>query len=149
MNGLSEMSMQQIIMNFTIPPSFDDLQVIAGDVIDNIPEELLEHFEDIDIQIDDVVGEAIEMELNLDDPFDLLVMFTSGKEISPGVESKSTNETDMLTLYRRPILDLWCEEGEDLTVLIRQIIIEELGRAFDLSDDDVEEMVGRHHQGLL
>jgi len=143
------MSTQQIIMNFTVPPSFDDLSVIANDIIGNLPEELLEHFEEIEVQIEDVVDEATEMELNLDDAFDLLLMFKSGKEISPGVEAKSAGGQDVLILYRRAILDLWCEEGEDLSVMIRQIIVEELGRAFEFSEDDIEEFVSRHHQGLL
>lgn len=143
------MSTQQIIMNFTVPPSFDDLHVIAGDVLGSLPDEFLEHFEEIDVQIEDVVGEALEIELNLDDPFDLLLVFKSGKEISPGVEKKAPDGEDVLVLYRRPILDLWCEEGEDLAMMIRQLIVEELGRAFEFSDDDIEEISSRHHQGLL
>ena len=143
------MNTQQIIMNFTVPPSFDDLQVISNGVLESLPEEFSEHFEEIDIQIEDVVEEALEMELNLDDPFDLLLMFKSGKEISPGVEKKAPDGDDVLVLYRRPILDLWCEEGEDLPALIRQLIVEELGRAFEFSDDDIEEIASRHHQGML
>ena len=88
-------------------------------------------------------------ELDLDDPFDLLILYKSGKEISPGVVRKTANDDDVLILFRRPILDLWCESGEDLSLLVRTAMVEELGRHFEFSDDDIEEMSERHYQGML
>jgi len=46
-------------------------------------------------------------------------------------------------------LDLWCETGEDLSGLLREVVIEEISRAFDYSEDDIIEMMGRHHQGMF
>ncbi|MDB2683036.1 metallopeptidase family protein [Alphaproteobacteria bacterium] len=143
------MCAQQIIMSYTVPPSFDDLSVMTREILDSLPEELIEYCEDLEVVIEDVPDEAIMQEFELEDPFELLVLFRKGNEIVPGVESKSTDGEDRFVLYRRSILDLWCEEGEDLTILIRQLVIEELGRMFDFSDEDVEEMVARHHQGML
>ncbi len=143
------MCAQQIIMSYTVPPSFDDLDVMTREILNTLPEELLEFCEELEVVIEDIPDEAIEQEFDLEDPFDLLVLFRKGNEISPGVETKSPTGENRLVLFRRSILDLWCEEGEDLTVLIRQLVIEELGRIFDFSDDDVEDMVSRHHQGML
>ena len=143
------MESQRIIMNFTVPPSQDDLEVIAGDVLTDLPDELVEFCEGLSIAIEDIADEAVEQELDLDDAFDLLALFRSGKEISPGVEKKTANDEDVLFLYRRPILDLWCEAGEDLAALVRRLIIEELGRQFEFTDDEIEDMADRHHQGLL
>lgn len=143
------MDRQRIIMNFTIAPSLEDIEAMSASVLETLPEELLRFCEKLKISVEELADETTEQELDLDDPFDLLGLFKSGKEISPGIERKTTEDDDILYLYRRAILDMWSETGEDLTVLIRQVMIEELGRNFDFSEDDIEEMAQRHYQGLL
>lgn len=143
------MTAQQIVMNFATPPSIEDLQVIAGEILDTLPDELLEHTEKLALDIEDFPDEATEQEQNVEDPFELPLLFRNGKEIYPGVERKTAGQQNVLFLYRRPILDLWCESCDDLFGLVRQLMIEELGRAFEFSDSDIEEMVDRHYQRLL
>ena len=143
------MNRQEIIMNFSAPPSLDDLQVIANGQLELMPDELSDHIEDLAIQIEDMPDDLVEAEMELEDPYELLALFQSGKQISPGVEKKSANDDDVLILYRRPILDMWCESGEDLTGIIREIMIEELATNFEFSDDDIEEMTSRHYQSML
>ena len=143
------MDQQRIIMNFTVPPSAEDLEVLASSEIENLPEELLEFCEGLAVQVEEMADEALEQEQNLDDPFDLVALYRKGSEISPGVERKTANDDDMLIVFRRPLLDMWCEHGEDLGALMRQVLIEEVGREFDFSDDEIEEMNERHYQGYL
>ncbi len=143
------MDSKQIIMSFSTPPSMDDLEVMAGEIIETLPEELAEFCDSMAIQIEDMADEALEDELDLDDAFDLLALYRSGKEISPGVERKTANDDDLLIIFRRPVLDLWCETGEDLTHILRQTMIEEIGRNFDFSTDEIDEMTERHYQGML
>ncbi len=143
------MDRKQIIMNFSMPPGLDDLEVMALAIVDNLPEELDEFCEDLVVVVEEFPDEALEAELDLDDPYELLSFYRSGKELSPGVEKKSGKEDDVLMLFRRPLLDLWCENHEDLNGLIRQAIIEELGKSFDFSEDEIEDMVARHDQSLL
>jgi predicted Zn-dependent protease with MMP-like domain len=140
---------QQIIMNFSVPPSDDDLSVIAGEQLQNLPDELLEFCDEITIQVEDIPDEATESDLELEDPYELLVLYKAGKEVTPGVEKKAANDDDVLIIYRRPILDVWCETGEDLTQIVREAMIEEIGNHFDFSDDEIEEMTARHYQGML
>lgn len=139
----------QIIMNFSTPPSIDDLNVIATSQFELMPDEIADQVENISIQIEDMPDEATEAEMELDDPYELVALFKSGKQISPGVEKKSANDDDVLILYRRPILDMWCETCEDLTSLVRDIMIEEIASNLDFSEDDIEEMASRHYQGML
>jgi predicted Zn-dependent protease with MMP-like domain len=47
-------------------------------------------------------------------------------------------DLDMIFLYRRPILDYWCESGEDLRRLVRHVRIHEIGHHFGFSDGDME-----------
>ncbi|MCB1783952.1 MAG: metallopeptidase family protein [Alphaproteobacteria bacterium] len=144
------MDSQRIIMNFTMPPGVDDLEALAASVIEALPDELLRFCDDsLAVVVEDLVDETDEADLDLDDPFDLLAQYKNGKQISPGVERKMANDEDVLILYRRPILDMWCETEEDLSSLLRQIMIEELGRQFEFSEDDIDDMTKRHYQGML
>lgn len=132
---------QHIIMNYTFSPSIEDIEVLAASIIENLPDDLIRHCETLKIAVEDLVDEATENELDLDDPFELLAIFKSGSEISPGVLKKSSGGEDTLFLYRRAILDMWCETGEDLGTIMRHVIIEELGRSFDFTEDDIISMV--------
>lgn len=143
------MSGQHIIMNFSVPPSPDDLLVIVHDVLETLPHELSDYTDDLVVEIEEFPDAVIEQELDLEDPYDLCALFRSGNEITPGVEKKSSKDDDRLIIYRRPVLDLWCDTGFDIFAVTRQVIIEELGRHFNFSDDEIEDLVSRHHQGML
>ncbi len=143
------MECQRIVMNYTVPPGVEDLEDIASFLWDSLPEELISRCDDLAVAVEEVADDTTLDDLEIDDPFELLALYRDGKEISPGVARKIASEDDVLILYRRPILDMWCETQEDLQNLIRQVVIEELGRYFEFSDDDIEEMTERHYQGLL
>ncbi len=140
---------QQIIMNYSVPPGTEEMEAMAGVMLEALPEELLEYCDGLALRVEDFPDEGIVEELDLEDPYDILALYRSGKEIAPGVEKKTANDDDLLLLYRRPLLDMWCESGDDLMALIRQVMIEEIARHFDFSDEDIEEMSRRHYQGML
>ena len=143
------MDRQQIIMSFSVPPSAEDLQSIAKTALDSLPEELVELCEGLAIQVEDIPDESLEQEFELETPYDMIALFRSGSQITPGVESKVANDDDVLILFRRPLLDMWCETGDDLSAVVRQVMIEELAANFDFSEDEIEEMSRRHFQGML
>lgn len=140
---------QHIVMNFSVPPSADDLVVIANEQVEAMPDELAEYCEDLLIQIEEFPDESVETDLELDDPYELLALYRPGKEVSPGVEKKVANDDDILILYRRPILDAWSDSGEDLAHVIREAMIEEIANHYDFTEDDIEDMTSRHYQGRL
>lgn len=143
------MDRQEIIMNFNTPPSLEDMKVIAEAVLEALPEELMEFCDDLAIEIEDFPDETLEQELELEDPYELVALYRSGSQISPGVEKKVANDDDILMLFRRPLLDLWCETCDDLNSVVRQAMIEELGQNFEFSEDEIDEMAERHYQGML
>ena len=131
------------------PPSADDIVEMAKDILAVLPEEILEYCETLGLQCEEVADEAVQQQMDLDDPYELLALYRSGKEIFPGVQRKVANDDDILVLYRRPILDLWCELGEDISNILREVMIEELAQNFDFSEEEIEEMTARHHQGMF
>ncbi len=136
-------------MSFSAAPSAEDILEIGREILESLPEEILEHCETLALQCEEVADEATESEMELDDPYELLALYRSGKEISRGVQRKVANDDDVLILYRRPILDMWCEIGEDLKEILREVMIEELGQNFEFSEEEIAEMSRRHHQGLF
>jgi predicted Zn-dependent protease with MMP-like domain len=143
------MDQHKIIMTFSAPPSADDIQQMAEEIYDTLPEEILEFCETLVIQVEEETDDATMADMEIDDPYELVALYRSGKDIAPGVKRKVANDDDVLILYRRSILDLWCETCEDLNSVIREVMIEELGQNFEFSEDEIEEMARRHHQGMF
>lgn len=143
------LSRHEIIMNFTTSPSLDDLSVMARQILESLPDELAVSCEELSLQVEEFPDEVIEEEMDLSTPYELLALFRSGKEIAPGVQKKVANEEDALLLFRRPILDLWCETGDDLATLVREVVIEEIARGLEFSEEDIKEMVLRAHQNAM
>lgn len=118
-------------------PNLADFEIMAEDALALIPEDLRRLAADVVIRIEDFPDEETEREMELASPFDLLGLYRwialTEKSVShPG------DQPDMVFLYRRPILDYWCETGEDLQHLIRHVLIHEIGHHFGFSDDDME-----------
>lgn len=132
-----------MVMNFTTPPSLEDLEAIAQAHLEYLPEELLEYCEDLILEVEELPDESLEADLELESPFDIFALYKSGAEISPGILAKNSDEEDRLILFRRPILDYWCETCDDLGLVVRQILISEIGQKFDFEEDEIEEMTER------
>jgi predicted Zn-dependent protease with MMP-like domain len=75
--------------------------------------------------------------MGLETEFDLLGLYR-GVPLDLAEAAGSRQDLDMIFLYRRPLLDYWCETGEDLAHLVRHVLIHEIGHHFGFSDDDME-----------
>lgn len=135
---------QEIIMNFSTPPSDDDLLVIARNCIENLPDEFADFCKDLEITVEDFVDELTESQLESDDPYEVLLFLKSGKEISPGIESTNAVDNDNLILYRRAIIDYWAEMSEDFSELVSRIIFEEIAAEHEYTPDEITEMVSNY-----
>lgn len=122
---------------FTVPPSLADIEDIAHRAYATIPEELLRFVTDVVIRIEDFPDEETGREMGLESPFDLLGLYR-GVSLDRQSVMDAPNDIDMIFLYRAPILDYWCETGEDLTHIVRHVLIHEIGHHFGLSDGDMQ-----------
>lgn len=139
-------SRQEIIMNFSTPPNNDDIAVFARQALESLPDELSGKCEELVLEIEEFPDDATMQDLEVESPYELLALYHSAKEISPGVQKKIANGEDKIVVYRRPLLDIWCETGEDLGLLVREVIIEELARGFEFSEDDIQDMISNHRE---
>ena len=120
-------------------PSLEDFERIAEDAYQAIPDELRRHTAGVVIRIEDFPDAETEDEMGLESPFELLGLYR-GVALTEKSVSDPIAEPDMVFLYRRPILDYWCETGEDLTHLIRHVLIHEFGHHFGYSDADMDRL---------
>lgn len=121
----------------TVAPSLAEIDMIARDAILTLPAEIADHVTQLVVQVEEFPDAEVEREMGLETPFDLLGLYHGISLADRGVGTVST-QPDMIFLYRRPILDYWCETGEDLGHLVRHVIIHEIGHHFGLSDDDMD-----------
>ena len=75
--------------------------------------------------------------MNLESPFDLLGLY-QGFAINERSVMDPGGGVDMVFLYRRPMLNYWCEYEEDLAHLVRHVLIHEIGHHFGFSDADMD-----------
>jgi len=122
---------------FTSPPSLAELEDIAAAEFERIPGELRQHLGAILFRIEEFPDEETEEEMGLESPFDLLGLYRGIAMPRQSVFDVRSGP-DMIFLYRRPILDYWCETGQDLGTLIRHVLIHEIGHHFGFSDEDME-----------
>jgi predicted Zn-dependent protease with MMP-like domain len=128
--------MTRVIPYHSTPPSLGDMETIAAAAFADIPMDLRHYAADVVIRIEDFPDEDVEREMELDSPFDLLGLYR-GSAMDIMAFGGVPSSVDMILLYRRPILDYWCETGEDLPSVIRHVLIHEIGHHFGLSDDDM------------
>jgi predicted Zn-dependent protease with MMP-like domain len=121
------------------PPSLAEIDALAQDALAAIPTELSKHMGPVVIRVEDFPDEETEAEMGLESPFDLLGLYR-GVALPQKSVSSAASEIDMIFLYRRPMLDYWCETGEDLDHIVRHVLIHEIGHHFGFSDDDMERL---------
>ncbi len=118
------------------PPSIAEIEALAGRALATIPLRLRRNLGPLVIRVEDFCDEETEAMMGLDSPFDLLGLY-SGVALPRKSVSDPHPDIDMVFLYRRPILDYWCESGDDLADVVRHVLIHEIGHHFGFSDADM------------
>ena len=120
-----------------LPPSIADIEALAKRALAGLPRSFKNQLGPVVIRVDEFPDGETEAAMRLDSPFDLLGLYR-GVALPLKSVSDPRPEIDMICLYRRPILDYWCESGDDLFAIVRHVLIHEIGHHFGFSDDDME-----------
>lgn len=119
------------------PPTLADIDSLAREALDILPEDLRRFTTEVVVHVEDFPDNDVCAEMDLESPFDILGLY-QGVSLAEKRIDDSGAMPDMVFLYRRPILDYWCETGEDLRHVVRHVLIHEIGHHFGFSDDDME-----------
>jgi predicted Zn-dependent protease with MMP-like domain len=124
-------------MTGTYAPNLDDIETLARAALDTIPDALRRHVQGVVIRVQDFPDAETCRDMELESEFDLLGLY-SGVSLDNEEAVGVRQDVNMIFLYRRPLLDYWCQTGEELAHLVRHVIIHEIGHHFGFSDDDME-----------
>jgi predicted Zn-dependent protease with MMP-like domain len=120
----------------TKAPSLEEMEAMAHEIFERLPETFRKLSEGVIIRVDDFPTDEVLDEMQAQSEFDLLGLFQG-----VGLPQQSSQDIarlpNMIWLYRRPILDYWAEHEETLGHIVRHVLIHEIGHHFGLSDDDM------------
>ncbi|TVQ35356.1 MAG: metallopeptidase family protein [Geminicoccaceae bacterium] len=126
-----------LVPSAALAPSADDLVRIGEAVLRDLPPPFVDLVGTVPIRVQDFADDATLASLDIESPFDLLGLY-HGVPIGEREGGFVPEDVDMIFLYRRPLLDLWCSEDLTLEDVVRHVLIHEIGHHFGLSDDDME-----------
>ncbi len=118
------------------PPDLAHMELMAREALRTIPNSLRSRLTDVVIRIDDFPDTEIQRDMGLQHPFELLGLYR-GVPLDAKSLSHAPQDIDIIYLFRRPLLDYWCETGENLAHLVRHVLIHEIGHHFGFSDEDM------------
>ena len=126
---------------FSLAPSLAQIEEMAARVYRELPQAFTALCRNLVIRVEDFADDEVLAEMGIDSPFDLAGLY-QGVPLTQQELSNPRPAIDMIFLYRRPLLDWWCEEERDLEALIRHVLIHEIGHHFGFSDEDMERIEG-------
>ncbi len=120
-----------------LAPSLDDVEALARDIFQTLPEAFRARCEGLIIQVEDFPSEDVCQDMDLDSPYELLGLYR-GVDLTRKSVLDTIDGPDMVFLYRRPMLDVWGEGDETLGALVTHVLVHEIGHHFGLSDEDMD-----------
>ncbi|CAJ0876257.1 hypothetical protein AMST5_02769 [freshwater sediment metagenome] len=124
-------------------PTLGDIEALADAAFASLPESFTRLCEGVVFRVEDFPDEETMDEMSCETEFDLLGLFR-GRGLTEGAHLAETGaEPNMVYLYRRAILDFWCESEDTLGDIVTHVLVHEIGHHFGLSDEEMEEIERR------
>ncbi len=119
-------------------PALEDLDALAAVAFAQLPASFRRLCEGLVIQVVDFPDDETLDEMGAQSEFDLLGLFRGQGLAQRGAVEETGALPNMIWLYRRPLLDFWCEGEDSLGAVVTHVLVHEIGHHFGLSDADIE-----------
>ena len=119
-------------------PSVADIEALAEAAFAQLPAAFRRLCEGLVIQVVDFPDEETLDEMEAQSEFDLLGLFRGRGLAQRSAVEETGALPNMIWLYRRPLLDFWCEGEDSLGAVVTHVLVHEIGHHFGLSDEDME-----------
>ena len=121
----------------TLPPSIADFEVLAQAAAERLPELFRNHLATVLLRIEDFPDAEVMTAMELESEWDILGLY-QGRHVGLKGDEPSGALPDMIFLYRRPLLEEWCEGEDSLENLVTHVLVHEVGHHFGLSDEAMD-----------
>jgi predicted Zn-dependent protease with MMP-like domain len=129
-----------------LAPTLADIEALAQAAVERLPDMFRQHLVSVILRVEDFPDDQVMAEMGLETPWDLLGLYW-GRPVGMKGDVPTGALPDMIFLYRRPMLDLWCEGDDRLDALVTHVLVHEVGHHFGLSDEAME-AIERQATGL-
>jgi predicted Zn-dependent protease with MMP-like domain len=120
-----------------LPPSIEDVERLAAAAYARLPDAFRKLCEDLVIQVADFPDDETLDERRAESEFDLRGLFRGRGMAQRGAVAATGALPNMIWLYRRPLLDYWCEGEDPLDAVVAHVLVHEIGHHFGFSDADM------------
>jgi len=124
-------------------PTSGDIEELAQAAYESLPASFRRLCEGLVIQVVDFPDDETLDEMGAKTEFDLLGLFRGRGLAHRSAVDETGAMPNMIWLYRRPLLDFWCEGEDTLGAVVKHVLIHEIGHHFGLSDADMEAIEAR------
>jgi len=118
-------------------PTLENLEALADAAFARLPAEFRALCEGLVIHVVDFPDDETLDEMGAETEFDLLGLFRGRGLPHRGAADETGQLPNMIWLYRRPLLDFWCEGEDTLDAVVAHVLVHEIGHHFGLSDADM------------
>ena len=119
-------------------PTLEDMDGLAKAAFARLPATFRRLCEGLVIQVVDFPDDETLDDMGAQSEFDLLGLFRGRGLAHRGAVDETGELPNMIWLYRRPLLDFWCEGEDSLGAVVTHVLVHEIGHHFGLSDADMD-----------
>jgi predicted Zn-dependent protease with MMP-like domain len=118
-------------------PSLADFAAIAGHALANLPPAIKAAVGDVEIRVEEFADDETLNALGIEDAFELTGVY-EGVDLTRRSVFDVAPAPSSIRLFRRPILDEWCEGEVGFQSLVEHVLVHEIAHHFGFSDAGID-----------
>ena len=112
------------------------IERLAHEAVRQLPRQFRDHLGDVVIKVEEFADREALHSVGLDDPWRLIGLY-HGRPLSKQSIWSSGDMPSIISLFRRPLLNQWRQNGGPLADVVNHVVVHEVGHFFGLSDAEM------------